>query len=173
MEEPRRATPGDLALVRDVRLRALAEAPEAFDSTHAGALAWDDQRWRRWIEEGVTFLLPGPDRAMGLVRGVPDPARPRSPFLMSLWLDPALRGTGAGDRLVGAVLRWARDAGAREVVLHVDKRDARARRFYERNGFRVTGAELARERDGLPELEMRKEPLAPQTRYALDEILGS
>jgi len=159
MEELRRASAADLGLVRDVRLRALAEAPSAFDSTHAGALAWDDETWLRWIAEGATILLLGRGRAMGLVRGVPDPDHPRSPFLMSLWLDPALRGTGAGDRLVGAVLRWAREEGAHEVVLHVVKRDARARRFYERNGFRVTGAELTRERDGLPELEMRNAPL--------------
>jgi hypothetical protein len=71
-----------------------------------------------------------------------------------MWIHPDLRGSGLADRLAQSVLAWAREAGASRVLLHVDKRNLRARRFYERNGFRSTGREIVRDRDGLPEVEM-------------------
>jgi ribosomal protein S18 acetylase RimI-like enzyme len=42
-----------------------------------------------------------------------------------------------------------------EVRLLVIESNGRARRFYERLGFRLTGRETVRERDGAVELEMR------------------
>ncbi len=58
------------------------------------------------------------------------------------------------DALVASVLSWAEAGGAVEVRLHVEKCNERARRFYMRNGFRSTGAEVVRERDGALEVEM-------------------
>ena len=41
--------------------------------------------------------------------------------------------------LAGAVIGWARQGGCARVVLWVPADNARARRFYERQGFRATG----------------------------------
>jgi ribosomal protein S18 acetylase RimI-like enzyme len=73
---------------------------------------------------------------------------------MSMWVDPDCRGAGAADALVAAVLSWARVEGARAVRLSVIDDNARARRCYERNGFRATGTQFIRERDGATELQM-------------------
>jgi len=42
-------------------------------------------------------------------------------------------------------------------MLHVARENLRAQRFYLRQGFCFTGAEVARMRDGLVELEMMLE----------------
>jgi len=82
---------------------------------------------------------------------------------MSMWVDPASRGSGAADALIAAVLSWAEEEGARVMRLAVIETNVRARRCYERNGFRPTGKQIARERDGAIELEMER-PLTDNAR---------
>jgi RimJ/RimL family protein N-acetyltransferase len=63
---------------------------------------------------------------------------------------------------VSAVIAWARSEGAKIVNLKVIQGNDRARGFYERMGFRLTGKEEIRERDRVIELEMeRSVDLAP------------
>jgi ribosomal protein S18 acetylase RimI-like enzyme len=52
-----------------------------------------------------------------------------------LVVDPAVRGRGVGDLLVGACLDRARAAGKRRMVLSTDPRMGAAHRLYERLGF--------------------------------------
>ncbi len=59
--------------------------------------------------------------------------------LTSLWVDPIARGQGAGDKLVVAVLEWAKAAGFGQVVLWVTEGNSHAETLYERNGFSRTG----------------------------------
>ena len=49
---------------------------------------------------------------------------------------------------------WAEGAGA--VILDIVKGNARAQACYARNGFKLTGHEKPGARDGLMEVEMRK-----------------
>ena len=49
----RAAGPGDLAALRALRRRALAESPEAFETTVAVIDEWDESRWSSWIESGM------------------------------------------------------------------------------------------------------------------------
>jgi GNAT superfamily N-acetyltransferase len=151
----RRATLDDAPIVRSLRLQALSDMPDAFDSTLERELAWTISDWQRWLSSGATFILEQPDGPKGIAAGVPHWTDPGAVFLMSMWVHPGLRGTGAADALVASVLSWAEAEGAAEVWLHVGKRNDRARRFYERNGFRLTGNEIVRELDGLVEVEMR------------------
>ncbi len=151
----RRAGPGDEAIVRGLRVRALTDSPDAFDSTLERELARSAEDWRRWLVNGATFILERADGAMGIAAGIPHDTDPSAAFLVSVWVHPALRGTGSADELVGAVLSWARAKGLAEVWLYVGKHNNRARRLYERWGFRATGREPVRERDGAVEVEMR------------------
>lgn len=153
----RRAVPGDEAIVRDVRLRALADAPDAFGSTLERERARGDADWTRWLTRGATFLYESSGAAQGIACGVPHDDDPSLAFLMSMWVDAKARGTGAGDALVGAVIAWAEAGRYASILLHVTDGNLPARRLYERQGFRATGESLVRERDGAIEVEMRRE----------------
>jgi ribosomal protein S18 acetylase RimI-like enzyme len=90
------------------------------------------------------------------VAGVLDDVDPGVVHLMALWVHPAVRGTGAGDALVDAVISWGGRTGAHVVRLHVVDANAPARRLYERHGFRPTGRVV---RSGGPdtlEIEMER-----------------
>jgi ribosomal protein S18 acetylase RimI-like enzyme len=73
---------------------------------------------------------------------------------MALWVHPNIRASGAGDALVAEVVTWAQAEGASVVQLEVVQSNLRARRFYERNGFQLTGRQRMRERDGQIEVQM-------------------
>ena len=152
----RRAVPGDESIVRRLRLAALADSPDAFNSTLEHESACTTADWSRWISNGATFLLEESGGPKGLATGVPHDAEPSAVFLMSMWVEPRLRGGGAAAALVASVLAWAREERASEVVLHVGKNNDRARRFYERVGFRETGARFVSEWTGVEEVEMRQ-----------------
>jgi ribosomal protein S18 acetylase RimI-like enzyme len=150
----RRAAPGDEPTVRALRLEALADAPWAFGSTYERELARTDADWRRWFSPGMTSILEARGVPRGIVAGVHDTEDGAVCHLMAMWVHPELRGSGAADALVAAVLRWAAGEGASQVRLQVAKNNDRARRCYERSGFGVTGAERAGGREGLVEVEM-------------------
>lgn len=152
----RRAALGDEPILRELRLQALSDAPGAFGSTYERELARTTADWQRWLSPGVTFLLDTPKGAAGLVAGARDATDADVVHLLALWVHPASRGSGAAEDLVAAVVAWAAAEGARVVRLDVVQANDRARRFYERTGFRPTGHETARERDGLTEIRMER-----------------
>lgn len=151
----RRALAGDAAAVRDVRLRALADAPDAFGSTLARETGRSMAEWERWLGGAAVFLLEVAGAPRGIAAGVRHWTDPGAVFLEAVWVHPELRGTGAVDALVAAVLDWAKAEGYSEAWLHVGAPNARARRCYIRHGFVATGGTFARERDGMIEVEMR------------------
>lgn len=152
----RRAGHGDEEVVRSLRLQALSDSPDDFDSTLSRESAWTTPDWQRWIAEGATFVLEDSGEPKGIAAGVPNRDDRASVFLISMWLHPALRGTGAASALVASVVSWAVTERATDVWLHVVKGNERARRCYEKSGFRATGREVLRERDGVVEVEMRR-----------------
>jgi ribosomal protein S18 acetylase RimI-like enzyme len=141
----RRAVLGDEPILRTLRLEALAEAPEAFGSTYDREWARTTADWQRWLAPGVTLILEDGGTPRGLVAGVLDAEDPCIVHLMAMWVHPALRGSGAADSLVAEHLAWARTAGARVVRVDVFATNDRARRLYERHGFRGTGQETVRD----------------------------
>ena len=150
------AVPGDEATLRNVRIEALTDAPEAFGSTLERELARTPEDWRRWMSPGAVFILYDRGRARGLVAGAARDDDPSSVQLMAMWVHPSLRGSGAAGALVAALVAWASERDAREIQLRVVKANDRARRLYEREGFRPFGGDIIRPRDGVIEIEMRR-----------------
>jgi ribosomal protein S18 acetylase RimI-like enzyme len=152
----RRAAPGDEPILRRVRLQALSDTPEAFGSTYDRELARNIADWQRWMSPGATFILDDAGGAKGIIAGMRDERDAAVVHLMSMWVDPALRGSGAAEALVASLLAWAETEGARQMRLAVIQTNDRARRFYERLGFRENGRQGVRERDGAIEVEMER-----------------
>ncbi len=109
----RRLRPDEWAALRDIRLRALADAPEAFGSTLAEEVGRGDDAWRDWASRAdrgiVVAELAG--RLVGLASGGPAPDGDGGAGLYAMWVDPALRGSGVAADIVALVEDWARAAG--------------------------------------------------------------
>lgn len=144
MIEMRVLTSDDWPIWRELRLAALAGAPDAFGSRLADWQGEGDrsERWRARLEiPGSHNLVAMLDRSpVGMASGVPTDDR-GVVELISMWVDPAARGRGVGDSLLAAVERWAEQVGADVLKLAVAEGNEAAAALYRRNGFHLT-AEL-------------------------------
>jgi ribosomal protein S18 acetylase RimI-like enzyme len=147
----------DWELLRDVRLAALREAPQAFGSTYAREAPFTEEQWRgRISQRAVTFFayladIPGPAGLGGVY--VEDGAAD----LVSMWVRPAARGRGVGEALVRAAAGWAKGRGHPVLYLWVTESNQPARRLYERCGFAATGErQPLPSRPALTEVRMRR-----------------
>lgn len=130
--------PGDLGWIVQ-RNAALYAAEYGFNADYEGLVArivadfaedHDPHLERVWIAE-----LDG--RPVGCVMCVRDEA-PGTARLRLLLVEPDARGLGIGDRLVTAVVDFARGVGYRDLVLWTNDVLAAARRLYQRHGFVLT-----------------------------------
>lgn len=152
----RLAGPGDEPLLRELRIQALSEAPAAFGSTLQRELDRTPAEWTSWLSPAATYLLEAGTTPRGIAAGVPDATDPSVVWLMAMWLHPDLRGSGAADLLVEAVLSWATNVGAERIRLDVIAGNDAAIGLYQRFGFRPTGYTTIRARDGATELQMER-----------------
>ena len=131
--------------VRAVRLRALADSPDAFARTLADAQTLSDDHWRQRLEDtqAATFLAVHESADVGLVVGAPFSGREGAAGLFAMWVAPEARGQGAGDLLVQAVIDWAAASGCARVILEVGDHNRPAIRLYQRHGFEPTGLTAA------------------------------
>jgi ribosomal protein S18 acetylase RimI-like enzyme len=140
--ELRVLTADDWTIWRELRLAALAEAPDAFGSRLADWQREGDreERWRARLNipgsHNVVAVVDG--QPAGMASGVPT-ADDGVVELISMWVSPPARGRGIGDLLVRAVEQWARDIGAQVVRLAVASDNQPASALYQRNGFSHTG----------------------------------
>lgn len=136
---------GEWHVYRDLRLRALADSPDAFGSTLAEETARPDAEWARRLASGVDSQMNLPIIAevdgepIGLAWGRIDTSDPDVAVLYQMWVAPSHRGAGAGRRLVETVIAWARVRNVSSVDLGVTCGDSPARRLYERAGFKPIG----------------------------------
>ena len=138
----RQARTTDLEALRELRLRALADAPEAFASTLEKEAAFPDEVWRQRAEGGpelANFIAHKDGIDVGLAAIFAEPNAPGCMHLVSMWVDPRCRRQGAARALVDRAVGWAADQQAREVILWVVDQNTPARSLYERIGFQPTG----------------------------------
>ncbi len=130
----RRLSPDDWAVLRDVRLRALADSPDAFGSTLGREQGLDEKEWRRrlvrpvWVVEanGRPVAMAGAFSSEGML------------MVWGMWTDPGHRRRGYARALLDALVGEA-VADGRLVSLHVNLANPGARAFYESYGFVGTG----------------------------------
>ena len=120
---------------RDIRLRSLADAPDAFGSTLAREQGFTEDDWRQRVT-GISVLAT--------VDGVPAALgggfRVRDGWMQvfAMWTDPAYRRRGLAVQVLDVVVAAARAEG-RRLVLDVAQGNSAARTAYERYGFVATG----------------------------------
>jgi ribosomal protein S18 acetylase RimI-like enzyme len=121
--------PDDWKVFREIRLRSLADSPDAFGSTLEREQGFTEDDWRRRLSGPVYAVTdPGPVAVGGLFEhdGVF--------HVWGMWTDPAHRSRGHARRVLDALI--APDV---EAVLDVNVTNAAARAAYERYGFVGTG----------------------------------
>lgn len=106
-----------------------------------------------WTLEGFAEELAAPSR-IALVSGEPLEAYAIGTLtideieVLSIAVDPALRRRGAGARLLGALLRAARERGATRAVLEVRVDNVAAMALYRAHGFAEVGRRARYYADG-------------------------
>jgi len=134
----RATTLDDWQPMRDIRLEALRQAPDAFASTYDRETAFEAAEWHRRATRDGSFLAFIPELAVpaGLVGGFEQ--EPGVAELVSMFVRPQARGHGVGEALIDAVAAWAQNRSATSVHLWVSETNKPAIRLYERCGFTVT-----------------------------------
>jgi ribosomal protein S18 acetylase RimI-like enzyme len=129
MSELRRLAPDDWETFRDIRLRSLADSPDAFSSTLEREQTFTEDDWRRRLSGPVYAVTdPGPVAVGGIFDD--DGAL----HVWGMWTDPAHRGRGHARRILDALI----PAGT-AARLDVNITNGDARTVYERYGFVATG----------------------------------
>jgi ribosomal protein S18 acetylase RimI-like enzyme len=133
------ATPDDWAAWRDLRRRALTDAPDAFGASLEREQGYTEQDWRSRLEGGRCVLARTVDEPGGETVGMGGSyeEEPGTWAVVSMWVAPEVRGQGVGGRILEAVLSRPRTDGSR-VQLWVADGNLAARRVYERAGFEAT-----------------------------------
>ena len=139
-------TTDDAALLRTIRLAALADAPSAFGSTFAAESDRPDAEWQERADAGAAgrmramwFALDERDDAVGLVGGYRETADAEEVELVSMWVAPEARRRGVAQALIAEVVAWARETGAASVRLWVTCGNDAAESLYRAVGFVDTG----------------------------------
>ncbi|MEY2571310.1 MAG: hypothetical protein QOE63_1660 [Acidimicrobiaceae bacterium] len=149
----RDAVDADFAALVVVRLRSWRAAyrggiiPDAvIDSIDIGA-AWRHRRdaWHRG--ETVVVVLGPPGEVHGYALATIDDVAgsgaraPREAEVHQLYLDPTVMGGGHGAAVLDAAVERLRGLGHDDVTLWTVDGNARARRFYEREGWHLDGGD--------------------------------
>ena len=132
--------PDDWVRKRELRLRALREAPAAFASTYERERHYTELDWCDWPRDGI-FFAAGTPEPHSIACGWLPIRQPDVANLISMWVAPEQRGRRVAAALIDAVVDWARVQDRDHLELEVAAGNEAARRAYERYGFAATSKE--------------------------------
>lgn len=157
---------GEADRLREIRLRALLDTPDAFGSTYDREIQFPASTWEERAarsgrgDEDATLVADNGGGWIGMAMGHLESDDPGRAGLYGLWVEPAERKSGVGLALTDAVADWARSRGAEWLLLLVIESNAGAIGLYHRAGFTETGRIVPLPRDPtVVEIEMVR-PLA-------------
>ena len=129
----------EVTLHRELRLRALHEAPDSFGETYAEVAARPLSYWeeltRSVTEPGrhVMFLAFEGNDVVGSTYGL------ETGRVGGMWVEPAWRRHGVGRALLQEVFSWARERKLSRLGLWAPAHSPAALGLYAQAGFRETG----------------------------------
>jgi hypothetical protein len=83
--------------LRAIRLRALADTPDAFGTLLADALAFSDDQWQQQARDMTTFVVVDAGADLAMVRCGADREAGEG-WVLSVWCAPEARGRGFGGQ---------------------------------------------------------------------------
>ena len=145
----RAGEPADWLIYREIRLRMLAETPDAYGSSYAFEVDLPESRWRERVTHPLLFLaMDHNHEVVGTATGLVAPND--TVEVVAMYVAPDARGQGCAGQLLDAVATAAWESGAVRLTLRVTAGNGPATRCYTRYGFRPTGRSWPMERN--PEL---------------------
>ncbi len=131
--------PDQWRLLRDIRLRALQDSPDAFLSSHVIEVGWDEGQWRATVCAAHWFVAFVGNQAIGVAAALRGPDTSTEPHVTSMWVDPEYRRRGVARQLLTALGRQVAKDGWNGLLLWVLDGNDVAREAYSRMGFAFTG----------------------------------
>jgi ribosomal protein S18 acetylase RimI-like enzyme len=145
MIEVKRIQPHQSELLRELRLRALQDAPDAFLENYDNARKKSIEHWQASAQkhatspQAVNFFGFLNGELAGMVGAYIADDEPDVANLCAMWVAPETRQQGLGKALVDRVIDWAKQAHVSRVRLWVNHENVNAVQFYWRCGFNDTG----------------------------------
>ena len=154
--------PTEWQAYKAIRLRALADAPDAFGSTLSLEAQRPDALWQERLtlaaasnQDLPLFAMAG-NEPIGLAWAKVDADDPGTVHLFQMWVAPGHRGRGVARGLLEHAVHWSRSRNAAWLSLGVTCGDTPAFRLYARAGFVAVGVpEPLREGSPLQAVNMR------------------
>jgi ribosomal protein S18 acetylase RimI-like enzyme len=137
----RRLTEADAEIWRDLRLEMLRGEPTSYATRLEDCVNRPVEEWRRALRilhYVATFVGDRAVGAMGLWPCSGTAERHRG-SLIAVWLAPEWRGQGWADAMLSTIVDIACKHGIVQLELGVEAENARAIRFYGRQGFVAIG----------------------------------
>ena len=122
--------------LRDIRLAALQDSPEAFLATYEQQKAYAEDQWRDEFNRGTWYIGLVEGRLaslLGVTREDDTPAH--ECYLECMWVEPGCRSRGVAFDMLTVVLDRLRTGGVQTVFLWVLNGNDVAMRLYKRAGF--------------------------------------
>jgi GNAT superfamily N-acetyltransferase len=128
----------DWRTLRDLRLRAVAESPDAFLVREDRERPHIEEDWHAYLRSGIWLVARKMTDHTGMLCLVVDPDTGRR-YVESMWVAPNHRHSGVGSQLLSCAFHIVRSEQHVKLFLWVLEGNGRAREFFHGKGFRPTG----------------------------------
>ena len=133
------------ALLKELRMQALEDSPDAFAQTIDEIRDEPEAYWQQLamnlrFPHHAFFVAFVHDKPAGIAYGRLEAEERTVAHVGSMWVSPTVRGTGIGKKLLERVMAWAVEQGATRIKLWVTVGNSPATKLYESSGFAPTGA---------------------------------
>ena len=133
------------ALLKELRIQALEDTPDAFAQTIDEVRDEPEAYWQQLamnlrFPHHAFFVAFVRDKPTGIAYGRLEAEERTVAHVGSMWVNPTARGTGIGKKLLERVMSWAVGQRATRIKLWVTMGNSPATKLYESSGFVPTGA---------------------------------